>query len=148
MSITFRQEIDAVLQRLELDSNPLAGARVRAFAYANDLENRVGKIRDALRKALLPMITEQGKSSDKGVLLEGDGATVVLTQRRNAPSLEAVQTLCEKKGLKVEQATDSVTTVKVSVSKLEALVERGVLTQADLDGISGHTPVLTGKITE
>jgi len=146
MSITLAQEIDALLQKLNLDSNPLIPDRVRAFAHANDLENRTGKIRDALRKALLPEFAVTGKTTDKGVLLEGDGATVVMTQRKNAPSMEAVTALCAAKGIAIEKATESITTVKVSVSKLEALCYSGALTQAELDALGGSTPVLTGKI--
>ena len=148
MGLSLRQEIDGLLQKLHLDSNPLTPDRVTAFAHANDLENRAGKIREALRKVLLPEFVKSGVPTDKGVLLEGEGATVLLTMRRATPSMEAVQALCEAKGISTELVTDAVTTIKVSMSKLEALVERGVLKQDDLDGLSTTTPVLTGQISK
>jgi len=122
--------------------------QVRAFAFINEVENRSGKLRDALRTALLPVIESIGVRSDKAILLEGFGASVTLTHRRTAPTMNAVSELCAKKGIALDKATEAVTTIKVSVSKLEALVEHGLLSQDDLDLISGFTRVVTGELNE
>lgn len=147
MGVSLRQKLDALFDAFPADITDTRDL-VTGFAFTNDVENRAGKLRDVFRKALLPRFDTEGQKGDKGLILEGAGALVVMTQRRNAPSMDAVSELCAKKGIALDKATDSVTTIKVSVSKLEALVELGMLKQAELDEISGSTRVLTGSLTE
>lgn len=122
--------------------------RVQAFALANEMENQVGKVRTTLRDALIPEVRGEGKEGKKGVILEVTGASATLTSRRNAPNMEAVRVLCESKGIPLDQVTETVTTIKVSPSKLEALVARGVLPKADYEALSSTTPVLSADLTE
>jgi hypothetical protein len=106
---------------------------VEAYFVAYTTEE-IGKTRrEALREVLLNECKAQGIDNEKG----GQRLTVnghrVTRERRvaSSPDEKKLIALLEKKGLSVEDGFDKVVTLQPNASKVNALVERGFLSEEE-----------------
>lgn len=114
--------------------------RIRAFVSVTLAENEAAKIRAVLRENLIETVRKTGKSyklangnDAGGVEVRLEDCRVTLRVATAAPTMSAAEKFLALKGVPRDAYIDRVTVVNetLSISKLEALVETGVLSAAD-----------------
>jgi hypothetical protein len=114
--------------------------RIRAFVSVTLAENEAAKIRASLRENLIETVRKTGKHYKlaNGELAEGvevrlEDCRVTFRAVIAAPTLSAAERFLALKGVPRDAYIDRVTVVNetLSITKLEALVETGVLSAAD-----------------
>lgn len=126
--------------------------KVRAFCTATVVENKAAKVRKDFREELLEAVRLEGKVTKKGkseaLVIDLGDCKLTRTTRQGDPDASAVEALLGPKGISLEDVSEKVTVVKLSATKLEALVENGTITQAEFDGLLKVSEVLSGELVK
>jgi hypothetical protein len=110
---------------------------LHAWVWLDEVEKLCAARKEVLRHYLLDTVGEKGEASDKGSFrLEVDG-TVVVKERRGGQKLdgERLMDLLTAHKLEVSQGFDEVRLWQLNPSKVQWLLETGVLSEAEVEGL-------------
>jgi hypothetical protein len=120
-----------------------AGAKFRSFLLCRKLEAAAKERKEQLRDALMAEVAERGTQDEKGsqVLPFDEGVAIRTRRVASAPDVARVRELLASRGLGETNAivTKVVKTEAVDSSVLDALVERGELTAAEVEACYAET---------
>lgn len=110
-------------------------AASEVFAVLQFLEGRLKDRKAEIRQLLLSELEQRGKTTSKGGNMLDTNFGTAVRERRDSklPDENAVKLLLTKKEIPLTLAFSKVTTTTLDPSKLASLVDRGLLTNEDLD---------------